>query len=137
MGLIGVPSFGPLSLRRPMRPLRALPALLALALLSSGCFGYRLMRPEELPIPNYSPRPVAVPAECEGLIARVAERGMAGLSDPDSRMVLFCQQQMIIRGQEEEVAEKRIEAHARAADFGLHVVTTVLTATIAVVAWLF
>ena len=120
-----------------MRTLRALSALLSLALLSSGCFGYRLMRPEELPIPDYTPRPVAVPAECERLIALVAERGMAGVSESDSRMVIFCQQQMIIRGQEEEVAEKRIEAHARAADFGLHVLTAVLTATIAVVAWVF
>jgi hypothetical protein len=120
-----------------MRPIRALPALVALALLSSGCFGYRLMRPEEIDLPNYQPRPVVVPAECEGMILQVAERGMTGMSDADARMVLFCQQQMMLRGQEEEVAEKRIEAHARAADFALHAVTTVLTATIAVVAWLF
>ena len=120
-----------------MRPISALSLVIGLSLLCGGCFGYRLMRPEEITLPSYTPRPVAVPAECEGMITRVAERGMAGMSEADSRMVLFCQQQMLLRGQEEEVAEKRIEAHARAADFGLHVVTTVLTATIAVVAWLF
>lgn len=120
-----------------MRPLRLLPLVLGLSLLASGCFGYRLMRPEEIELPTYTPRVVPIPAECEGLIVQAAERGFAGMSESNARMVLFCQQQMLLRGQEEEVAEKRIEAHARAADFALHAVTTVLTATIAVVAWLF
>ncbi len=120
-----------------MRSLRDLALLTSVLLLSSGCFGYRLMRPEEIEIPNYTPRPVVVPAECEGMIARVAERGMTGMSEADARMVLFCQQQQIIRAQEEEVAEKRIEAHARAADFALSVVTVALGATFAVLAWLF
>jgi hypothetical protein len=119
-----------------MRTLRALP-LLALTLLSSGCYGYRLMQPEEIPIPNYTPRAVAIPAECEGLIARVAERGMTGMGDADARMVLFCQQQQLIRSQEEQAAERKIEAHARAAEFALHVTTLVLTGTIAILAWVF
>ena len=119
-----------------MRPIRALSLVLGLSLLSSGCFGYRLMRPEEIELPRYTPREVPMPAECEGMIARVAERGMAGMSENDSRMVLFCQQQMMIRAEEEELVERRIEAHARAADFALHAATVVLTATIAVVGWL-
>ena len=118
-----------------MRSLRLLP-LLGLLLLTSGCFGYRLMRPEEIELPTYTPRVVAIPAQCEGMIARVAERGMVGMSDSDSKMVLFCQQQMMIRADEEELVERRIEAHARAADFALHAATVVLTATIAVVGWL-
>jgi hypothetical protein len=120
-----------------MRPIRALPALVALALLSSGCFGYRLMRPEEIELPRYTPRDVPIPAECEGMILQAAQRGMAGMSESDARMVLFCQQQQIIRADEEEVVERRIEAHARAADFALHVATVVVTATIAVLAWAF
>jgi hypothetical protein len=119
-----------------MRPLRALPALLGLALLSSGCFGYRLMRPEEIELPSYTPRVVPMPETCDPLIARVAERGMAGVSEAEGRMALFCQQQMMIRANEEELVERRIEAHARAADFALHAATVVLTATIAVVGWL-
>lgn len=120
-----------------MRSLRALSTLALLLFFTTGCFGYRLMRPEEIPIPSYTPRPVTVPAECEGLIARVAERGMTGVSEADSRMVLFCQQQMLLRAREEEVAEKRIEAHARAAHFALQVTTVVVGATVAVLAWLF
>ena len=95
------------------------------------------MKPEEIELPRYTPRDVPIPAECEGMIAQVAQRGMSGLSDSDSRMVLFCQQQQMIRAEEEEVVERRIEAHARAADFALHVATVVVTATIAVLAWAF
>ena len=120
----------------PMRPLRAL-LLLSLVLLSSACMGYRLMRPEEIEIPDYTPRAVAMPAQCEGLIARVAERGMTGLGASDSQMVLFCQQQQLIRAQEEEAADRKIEAHARAADFALHLATVAIGTTIAVLAWLF
>jgi hypothetical protein len=120
-----------------MRSLRALSLLSSLVLLSSGCFGYRLMQPEEIPVPNYTPRPVAIPAECEGMIARVAERGMTGMSDADGRMVLFCQQQMMLRAHEEEAAEKKLEAHARAADLALHIGTVIVGTTIAVLAWLF
>jgi hypothetical protein len=120
-----------------MRSLRALSLLSSLTLLLSGCFGYRLMRPEEIPVPNYTPRPVVIPAECEGMIARVAERGMTGMSENDSRMVLFCQQQQMLRAQEEEAAEKKLEAHARAAGLALQVTTVVIGATIAVLAWLF
>ena len=120
-----------------MRSLRALSLLASLTILSSGCFGYRLMQPEEIPVPDYTPRPVVIPAECEGMIARVAERGMAGMSENDSRMVLFCQQQQMLRAQEEEAAEKKLEAHARAAGLALQVATVVIGATIAVLAWLF
>jgi hypothetical protein len=120
-----------------MRPLRVLPALLAVSLLSTGCFGYRLMRPEEIEIPNYDPRPVAIPAECETLITRAAERGMANMTEGEARMVDFCQQQHVIRAQEEETAARRLDAHARAADFALHLTVTLITATVAILAWVF
>jgi hypothetical protein len=122
----------------PMRSLPALPLLLALVLLSGGCMGYRLMRPEEIEIPDYSPRPVAVPAACDTLINRVAERAAAGgMSEGEGRIVSFCQQQQLIRAQEEEAADRKIEAHARAADFALHLATVVIGTTIAVLAWVF
>ena len=120
-----------------MRPMRALTLLLAVTLLSTGCFGYRLMRPEEIEIPNYEPRVVVIPAECETLISRAAARGMTDFNEREARMVDFCQQQQIIRSAEEEAAAKRLDAHARAADFALHVTTTVITAAIALLAWVF
>lgn len=120
-----------------MRPTRAFPVLLAISLLSSGCFGYRLMRPEEIEIPSYEPRAVAIPAECETLISRAAERGMTDFTEREARMVEFCQRQQIIRSAEEDAAAKRLDAHARAADFALHVTTTVITAAIALLAWVF
>lgn len=120
-----------------MRSLRALSLLASLTILSSGCYGYRLMRPEEIPVPDYTPRPVVIPAECDAMITRVAQRGMTGMSENDSRMVLFCQQQQMLRAQEQEAAEKKLEAHARAADLALHVATVVVGGTIALLAWLF
>ena len=119
-----------------MRALRLAPLMLVL-LLSSGCFGYRLMRPEEIEIPNYDPRPVVIPERCEPLIARAAETGMTNVSEADARMVLFCQQQALLRAQEEEAAARRLEAHAEAANFALRVALAVLGATFAILAWAF
>ena len=119
-----------------MRKSGALPGLLLLSLATSGCYGYRLMRPEEIPIPDYSARVVVVPADCERLISR-ATGGIGSMSEGDARMVIFCQQQQIIRAQEEEVAARRLEAHADAANFALRVATVVVGATIATLAWLF
>ena len=120
-----------------MRLLRALTLPLALVLLSGGCFGYRLMRPEEIEIPSYNPRPVQVPAECATLIDRAVQRGMTDFTEREARMVDFCQQQEIIRAAEEETAARRLDAHARAADFALHLTVTVLTGVVAVLAWVF
>lgn len=119
-----------------MRVLRTALFLLAVPTLS-GCFGYRVIRPEEIEIPSYEPRPVLVPEQCEALIQRTAERGMTGVSDAEGRMALFCQQQQIIRAQEEETALRRLEAHAETANFGLRVATVVIGATIAVLTWVF
>jgi hypothetical protein len=112
--------------------------LLALLLPLNGCFGYRLIRPDEVRTPSYEPRPVAVPAECEPLVARAAAPGgAAGLTEAEARTVEFCQHQQLLRAQEEEAASRKLEAHAQAASFALQVTGVVVGATVAILAWLF
>ena len=118
--------------------MRLLPiALAALMLALSGCGPYRMMRPDEITIPDYAPRPVAVPATCDSLVARAANVGMSRFSDNEAREVAFCQQQHLIRAQEEEAASKKIEAHAEAANFALRLTVVTLGAIVGVLAWLF
>jgi hypothetical protein len=111
--------------------------LLLLAAAMSACSQYRLASLQDVEIPNYDPRPVAVPVTCEALIARAAADGMSRFSETETAETLFCQQQMIIRAQEEETAAKRLESHAEAARFGLQVATVAVTALVAVLAWVF
>ena len=111
--------------------------LLALLLPLNSCLGYRLIRPDEVRTPSYEPRAVAVPAECEALIARAAAGGVPQLTETEVRMVDFCQNQQIIRSQEEEAASRKLEAHAQAASFALQVTGLVIGGTIAILAWIF
>ncbi len=115
---------------RPLLPLILAPLL-------GGCFGYRLVRPEEIEIPSYEPREVLIPAECEPLIRRAATEGAARLTPGEANMLSFCQHQQLVRAQEEEAASRKLEAHAAAAGFALQVTTVVIGTTIAVLAWLF
>lgn len=121
---------------RTVRSLRLLLVLLALVPLT-GCLGYRLVRPEEIEVPSYEPREVQIPAECEVLIQRAANGGVAGFTTAEANTLDFCQHQQMIRAQEEEAAARRLEAHAAAASFALQVVTVVVGATVAVLTWLF
>lgn len=102
-----------------------------------ACSQYRLASLQDVEIPNYEPRPVAVPQTCAPLIERAAAEGMSRFSDAEANEVLFCQQQQIIRAQEEEAAAKRLEAHAQAARFALQTATLVVTGLIATLAWIF
>ena len=111
-------------------------ALLALALPLTACAQYQLALPP-MEVPNYEPRVVNVPPTCDALIERAATRGMSLFTEAEAREVLFCQQQQIIRTQEEEAAAKRLESHAAAARFGLQMLTVVITGTVAVLAWVF
>ena len=88
-------------------------------------------------MPSYEPRAVAVPPECEALVRRAADGALATMTDAEARTVAFCQHQQLLRAQEEEAASRKIEAHARVASFGLQVVTVVLAATVAALAWAF
>jgi hypothetical protein len=112
-------------------------ALILLVALSTACSQYRLASLQDVDIPNYEPRVVIIPPSCEGLIQRAVTEGMQNFSEAQSRELLFCQQQMIIRTQEEEAAAKRLEAHAAAARFGLQMATFVITGLVAVLAWVF
>lgn len=111
--------------------------LLALLLVFAACGPYRLIRPDEIQIPNYEPRPVAVPATCDSLISRAAAVGMTRFSENEVREVTFCQQQQLIRAQEEEAASRKIEAHAEAASFALRLTVVTVGALIAILTWLF
>jgi hypothetical protein len=117
--------------------LRYVSVLLLLTMSFSACSQYRLAIPQNVEIPNYEPRLVLVPENCQVLIERAATSGMALFSEAEAREVLFCQQQQIIRTQEEEAAAKRLEAHAEAARFVLQMATFVITGTVAFLAWLF
>ena len=112
-------------------------ALVALLVVLAGCGPYRLMRPDEINIPDYAPRPVLVPATCDTLITRAATVGMARFSDNEAREVDFCQQQHLMRAQEEEAASKKIEAHAEAANFALRLTVVTVGALVAILAWVF
>lgn len=109
--------------------------LLTLLLPLGGCFGYRLIRPDEVRAPSYEPREVLIPAECERMIRRAAE-GAVILTEAESRSVSFCQHQQIVRAQEEEAAARRLESHAAAAGLAVQVTTVVVGALVAIIAWL-
>ena len=96
-----------------------------------------MMRPDEITVPNYEPRPVLVPATCDSLVNRAANVGMARFTDNEAREVTFCQQQHLIRAQEEEAASRKIEAHAEAANFALRLTVVTLGALVAILAWVF
>lgn len=93
--------------------------------------------PGTVAVPSYEPRAVAIPAECDALAARAATAGAAQLSEPDFRMLTFCQHQQLLRSQEEETAARRMEAHARTFGLALQAITVLVGATVAVLTWVF
>ena len=117
--------------------LRSIAALMLIAFATGACSHYRLASLDGVEFPNYEPRPVLVPAQCETLIDRAAREGMENFTEAEAREVLFCQQQQIIRTQEEEAAAKRLEAHAEAARFVFQTIALATTSTIALLTWLF
>lgn len=119
--------------------MRSLRSLVVLALLPalSGCFGYRLIRPSEIPVPSYEPREVVVPPECDRLVRQAATRGVDQLTEPEARAVSFCQHQQLLRAQEEEAAARKLEAHAATGGLALQVTTVVVGAAVAVLTWIF
>ena len=104
-------------------------------LLFNGCAGYQLVRLDEVEMPSYEPREVLIPTECTGLIQRAATEGMARLTEHESRTVVFCQQQQVLRALEEEAAARRLESHAAAARFALQLTTVVVGALIVIIGW--
>jgi len=115
---------------------RGVLALLAVALFSA-CGHYRMVRMDDIQIPDYEPRPVAVPLTCDSLITRAADLGMVGFDESEARELNFCQQQQLIRAQEEEAASRKLEAHATAAHFALQLTVVAVGALIGLLAWIF
>lgn len=111
-----------------MRRLLAPAALLPLA----ACY-----TPRQIQVPSYEPRPVAIPAECDALTRRAATTGAGQLSEGEFRTLIFCQNQALLRAQEDEAVARRMEAHARTASLAIQAVTVVVGATIAVITWVF
>lgn len=120
-----------------MRQNPKLVLLLFVVLLLNACGGYRLVRPEEVEWPTYEARAVPIPERCTELIRRAAEQGMETLREVESREVQFCQQQQLVRAQEEEAAAARLEAHAAAANFALRVTVFAIGGVVAILAWAF
>lgn len=114
---------------------RSAACALIVAVTSTGCFGYRLMRPEEIDVPSYEAREVIVPEQCDALVRRAAISGVQGMRQDEIDMIGFCQNQQILRSQEEEAVARKLEAHAEAASFALRLTTLVVGGLIAVLAW--
>lgn len=118
-----------------LRLWRSAACALTVAVSSTGCFGYRLMRPGEIDVPSYEAREVIVPEECDALVRRAAISGVQGMRQDEIDMIGFCQNQQILRSQEEEAVARKLEAHAEAASFALRLTTLVVGGLIAVLAW--
>lgn len=118
-----------------VRSWRSAACALTVAVTSTGCFGYRLMRPEEIEVPSYEAREVIVPEQCDALVRRAAISGVQGMRQDEIDMIGFCQNQQILRSQEEEAVARKLEAHAEAASFALRLTTLVVGGLIAVLAW--
>lgn len=112
-------------------------ASIPLLLASSGCAGYRLVRPSDIQVPDYEPRPVSIPVTCDSLVERAASGWLGQMPETEQRQVTFCQQQQIRRAQEEEAAARRLEAHAQVANLALRVTVVTIGAIVAVLAWAF
>lgn len=119
------------------RAVRATACSIAVIVTTTGCFGYRVIRPDEIDVPTYEARPVVVPERCDTLVARAAAAGVEGMRPPEVDMIAFCQNQQILRAQEEEAAARKLEAHAEAASFALRLTTVIVGGLIAILAWAF
>lgn len=60
--------------------------------------------------PAYQPRNVPVPADCDTLFQRAAEQGTAAFSESAMRQLNYCQDQFLLRAEEEQAAYARYQA---------------------------
>lgn len=67
--------------------------------------------------PRYQPREVLIPQTCEPLIRRAAEQGVDALSERERRELAFCQQQFLLRAEEEQAAYARSQAERERSAF--------------------
>lgn len=62
--------------------------------------------------PAYQPREVLVPANCEVLARRAAEQGVNSLSEGEQQQLDFCQQQQLLRAEEEQAAYAKYQVRS-------------------------
>ena len=72
-------------------------ALLLIFVVGAGC------------LPAYQPRDIPVPAGCAQLERRAVEQGLDSLSEREFQELEFCQQQQMLRAQEEQAAYARMQ----------------------------
>lgn len=82
-------------------PHRSAATSLLLLLLLSAC------------APSFSPRPVVIPPDCEPVMQRLAEQGRGAFDERTAEYAAFCQQQHLLRAEEEQAALARLEAEER------------------------
>jgi hypothetical protein len=52
--------------------------------------------------PQYQPRQVPIPADCDVLLRNATEEGVRSLSEAELKQLQFCQQQHLLRAEEEQ-----------------------------------
>lgn len=62
---------------------------------------------------RYEPRHVPVPSTCEPLLEQATAEGVDSLNEAQLRQLAFCQQQQLLRAEEEQAAFSRYEARRR------------------------
>lgn len=78
--------------------------------------------------PRYLPRHVPVPSTCEPLLEQATAEGVDSLDEAQLRQLEFCQQQQLLRAEEEQAAFARYEAGRRESGIWFTLVSLVLTA---------
>jgi hypothetical protein len=120
-----------------MRKVRSVLVLTTLATTLGGCAGYQLVRVDPDRLPSYEPRHVPIPESCELLLERAAGGAVPHFNEGEARELIYCQQQQMIRAQEEEAAARKLEAHAAAASFVLRLTVAVVSGLVALLVWVF
>ncbi len=76
--------------------------------------------------PRYQPREVLVPDTCEPLLRRVGEQGTDALDERELRHLAFCQQQRLLRAEEEQAAYVRYQVRNAQSTYVLSLVYSAL-----------
>jgi hypothetical protein len=76
--------------------------------------------------PATQPRPVAVPGNCEPLLLHAADVTTDDMSEADARRLLYCQNQHILRAEEEQAAYAKSAEDRQLFSSYLSVISTVL-----------
>lgn len=78
--------------------------------------------------PRYQPRHVPVPSTCEPLLQQATADGLSSLDEAELRQLAFCQEQQLLRAEEEQAAFARFEAGRRESGQWFTLISLILTA---------